>query len=153
MTLESDLRDLTRVPMFAILEREALRLLAFSAESRTFAPGEKIFESGEASDCGYFLLDGAVDLMEPDREFPAHVAQAPALIGELALITSTERSTTAIASTYATTLRVSRALFQRVLKEHPRSARDLHAFVEGRLMEFATDLRVAGTAFSPPEGV
>ena len=148
MTLESDLRDLARVPIFAVLEREALRLLAFSAETRSFEPGEMIFSIRDAADGGYFLLDGAVDLVEPEHERAAHAVSAPALLGEMALVTETERAATAIATTRVTALRITRALFQRVLKEHPRSARDLHAFVETRLAAFAKELRDASTSFA-----
>jgi CRP-like cAMP-binding protein len=153
MSLESDLKDLVRIPLLATLEREALRLLAFSAETRAFSPGETIFETGDSADCGYFLLKGSVRLQTSNTNEPARILHAPALLGEMALLTETERSVTAIAETTLTTLRVPRALFHRVLKEHPRSASDLHAFVSRRLTNFDDDLRVARREFAGIEEI
>ena len=38
MSLENDLRELGRIPLFAAMEYEALRLIAFAGEAHTVVP-------------------------------------------------------------------------------------------------------------------
>ena len=58
MALDDDVRDLARLPLFQEIEPEALRLLAFSAETKILRLGDVLFRKGEPSDSGYFILSG-----------------------------------------------------------------------------------------------
>jgi CRP-like cAMP-binding protein len=62
------------------------------------------------------------------------------LIGELALISSTNRPATAIARQPTTVLKIPRHLFHRVLSEYPSSAMALRQMLETRLGDFAQHL-------------
>ena len=52
MTIEDDIAFLERVPSFAILGRDALRILAIGAESRYVHGGEVLFMVGDLADGG-----------------------------------------------------------------------------------------------------
>ncbi len=143
MSFESDLREIARIPFFAALEFEARRLLAFSAETRILRSREVLFVKGEISDCGYLLLNGSLEIDGQRAIDGTQVLNPPVLIGEMALLTETVRPATLIARTPATVLRISRALFARILKEHPRSAIQTRALIEDRLVAFKQDIAQA----------
>jgi CRP-like cAMP-binding protein len=141
MSLGDDTENLSRIPLFGELEPEALRLIAFAAETRTLRAGDVLFHRGETSDCGYIVLSGSIALDAAGDGSPAKQIIGPnALIGEIALISETERPVTALAREPATVLKVTRTLFHRVLKEYPLSAQRVRAAIQGRLVDFTQEL-------------
>jgi CRP-like cAMP-binding protein len=138
MALDDDIRDMARLPIFQEIEPDALRLLAFSAETRIFRTGDVLFRRGDPSDAGYFVISGSFRIEDPARhggEAPAVTAYA--LIGEIALLTETERPATIVAREPATVLKITRTVFHRVLREYPKSALRLRAALEARLAGFS----------------
>jgi CRP-like cAMP-binding protein len=141
MALQDDIARLARIPIFAVLEPEALRLLAFSAETRILRAGDVLFRRGDPSDSGYILRTGSIALDPGGIGGPAaYIAHADDLIGETALITTIERPATAVAREPSTVLKVSRSLFHRVLLEFPASAGRLRLLLAERLSAFTADL-------------
>lgn len=141
MSLSDDIRNLNRIPLFSELEPEALRLIAFAGETRILRAGDVLFHRGEASDGGYIVLTGSIALDAAGDGSPAIQIVGPnTLIGEIALISQTERPATALAREPSTVLKVSRTLFHRVLKEFPLSAQRLRAVIQTRLVNFTREL-------------
>ena len=138
MTLESDIRTLSALPVFDQLEVEAIRLVAFSAVSRNLKPGDSLFREGDTSDGGYLVLDGAIAMERGGIQ--REVARAGALIGEAALLAETECVATATALEATRVMFVARSLFRRVLGEFPGSAGRLRATMSKRLMATAQEL-------------
>ena len=138
MALNDDIRQLTEIEMFGQLDRDALRLLAFSAETKLLRAGDVLFREGEPSDCAFFVTSGALEL-HTARGAPFRVA-APALLGELALVTETARPATATATAPSTVRRITRALFHRVLEESPGGAAKIRAMIVARIEDYAADL-------------
>ena len=68
MSLESDMALLSRVAMLAGMERDALRLLAFAAETQQLRAGDVLFRKGDASDGGYVVAQGAIALIEDETK-------------------------------------------------------------------------------------
>ncbi|PNG26891.1 cyclic nucleotide-binding domain-containing protein [Methylocella silvestris] len=144
MALEDDVAKLKRNAAFAALEPEALRLLAFSAETKVLRAGDILFRRDEPSNCGFLLLSGSIAL-DPSGEgsAAARILRPPALIGEIALITETLRPATAIAREPSTVLRLSQQMFRRVLSEYPQSAERLRDALAARLAEFTAEVEKA----------
>ena len=141
MALEDDIRDMARLPIFQEMEPEALRLLAFSAETKILRKGDVLFRRGEISDSGFLVLSGSFVIDAPGKRDSADLLIAPySLIGEMALLTATERPATVTAREPSTVLKMTRAVFHRVLKEHPKSAVRVRASLEARLSRFTGDL-------------
>jgi len=140
MSLDSDLNELARIPIFAALEYEARRLLAFSSETRILRAGDVLLRKGERSDCGYLLVNGTLELTPNNKAVESKIIRPTVLIGELALLTETERPSTVTAVSPSTVLKISRNLFLRVLREHPRSASQARNLIESRLRSYARDL-------------
>jgi len=140
MARDDDLYDLTRHPVLAALEPDALRFLALSAEQRILRSGEILFHRDDLSDGGYFLRSGSVVLETGDATDAGKILQRPTLIGEMALVASTRRPATAIACEPSGVLHISRALFQKALVQSPKSAQRLRQLLERRLRNFAQEL-------------
>jgi len=114
-----------------------LRLIAFGAETRILRAGDILFRRGDKSDAGFILLRGSISLQEhDDGSMPAQIVEPDSLIGEVALLVETERPATAIARGASTVLKISRALFHRVLREYPQSAVRVKAVMADELKTF-----------------
>ena len=140
MSLEQAVRQLSRIPLLAQLEPEALRLLAFSAETLTLASGDVLFRQGDASDGGYVVLAGTIIVETPEAMGTNRQLGADSLLGETALLVATERPVTAQASGAVKVLKIPRVLFQRVLQVFPDGAMRLHGFLARRLAGYAGEL-------------
>ncbi len=148
MARDDDLYDLTRHPILAVLEPDALRFIALSAAQRILRSGEILFRRDEPSDGGYLLRSGALVLEAGDGDQEEKIVRPPTLIGEMALIAPTRRPVTATAQEPSGVLQISRSLFQRALSESPRSAERLRRLLEKRLHGFAQELNaLRETAF------
>ena len=123
MALEDDIATLSHAPLFCLLERDALRLVAFASENRMLREGDVLFRKGDRSDGGYVVSRGAIALDASDDGSPsAFVAEQGALIGQAALFARIERHATATAREPSTVIRVSPSLMRRVLQEVPDAA-------------------------------
>jgi CRP-like cAMP-binding protein len=142
MALDDDIRIFTQIPLFRLLEPDALRLLAFSAETKLLRAGDVLLRSPQALDGGHLLTKGALAIFDnPDQIGAAsQIIRAPALVGELSLIASTSFAGSIVAREPSTTLRISRAIFHRVLNEYPRSAVAIREALVERLKSISQEL-------------
>ncbi|MCI0465430.1 MAG: cyclic nucleotide-binding domain-containing protein [Beijerinckiaceae bacterium] len=152
MGLEEDISKLARNPAFAAIEPEALRLIAFSAETRTLRAGDILFRRDEIANDGYLVLTGSIAI-DPSGigAATARIVRPPGLIGELAILTQTRRPATAIAREPTAVMRISRQLFHRVLQEFPESASRLQQSLSERLLQFTSEIGSVRRAWLTPE--
>jgi CRP-like cAMP-binding protein len=123
MALEDDIAILSQAPLFNLLERDALRLVAFASESRTLREGDVLFRKGDRSDGGYVVRSGAVALDAGTEGSDEPLVVGPgSLIGQAALFTRIERPASATAREPSTVIRVTPSLMRRVLEEFPHAA-------------------------------
>jgi CRP-like cAMP-binding protein len=123
MALEDDITVLSSAPLFNLLGRDALRLVAFASESRTLRAGDLLFRKGDRSDGGYVVSRGAIALDANDDGAPAaFVAEPGSLIGQAALFTRIQRPASATAREPSTVIRITPSLMRRVLEEFPEAA-------------------------------
>ncbi|MCZ8316845.1 cyclic nucleotide-binding domain-containing protein [Phreatobacter sp.] len=146
MALDDDIALLARVPLFASLGDEPVRLLAFSAETRFLRAGDALFKEGQAADSGYVIAAGRVGL-ESEGDIGEFIAGPGSLIGEIALIIETLRPATATARDPATVLRIPRSLFRRVLTEFPDAAQRIHQDFRDKMRATTADLQRVGRLF------
>lgn len=138
MTPDDDIDNLTRIPLFAIFETGALRMLAFSSQTRLLRASEALFHRGDESDGGYILTFGSVALStHDDGRPPAHIVRPWALIGETALVSPSLRPVTARATEPTTVLKIDRKTFHQILERHPLTAARTRDFFRDRLIDFA----------------
>jgi CRP-like cAMP-binding protein len=127
MAIEDDIAVLTKAPLFGLLDIDAIRLIAFAAESRPLKAGDVLFRKGEKADGAYVVLRGSIALDNKDDGSPAtYVAETGALIGQTALFLRGNRPASAVAREKSMVMRISPTLMRRVLEEYPEAAAILH---------------------------
>jgi CRP-like cAMP-binding protein len=127
MALEDDITALSRAHLFGQLEMDAMRLIAFAAESRALKAGEVLYRKGERADGGYVVVRGSIALDAREDGSPASfVAEPGALVGQTALFLRGLRPATATAREASAVMRISPTLVRRVLEEYPQAAGILH---------------------------
>jgi CRP-like cAMP-binding protein len=127
MALEDDIAILSQAPLFNLLEKDALRLVAFASETRSYREGDVLFKKGDRSDGGYVVTRGAIALDAAEDGSPAAFVAGPgALVGQAALFARIERRATATAQEPSAIVRVTPSLMRRVLEEFPDAAAAIH---------------------------
>ncbi len=128
MGLEQDIALLMRVRMFQGFSPEQLRLLAFGSERTHQAVETMLFHEGDEADGGFVVFRGQVDLtlQRGSRFLLVDSIFEAGLVGELAMVTATRRSTDAMARKDTEVLFIPRRLFHRMLNEFPDTAQMLH---------------------------
>jgi len=149
--IEDDIAFLEQVPSFAMLGRDALRILAIGAESRYVHSGEILFQAGESADGGYIVQDGSFTLQPDtgDPNPPELTVTRGALLGEFALLTETVRPVTAIANEPSSVMRIPRSLFLKMLEGYPDAAARLRDHLARRAEQTAKDIVAVRTALDP----
>ena len=144
MALGRDIERLRRLPVFACLDAEALKLVAFSAEARRLPAGHVLFRRGEAAEAAVLLATGTLALDE-EHEEDLSVRWAPVgtLLNEAALFAPGIQTVTATAHEDCTVVGVPRALMLRVLDVHPANATALRRYWANRLGRRLAALRAA----------
>lgn len=141
MALDDDIAFFSRHPLLGALEHEALRLVAFSADRRSYRAGDVLAKRGEPADTAFLVLSGSLELAEHDDGRPASgMLAAGALAGELALFAATERPATIVAREPVTVLVIRREVMTRVLNEFPGSAQAVHAEILKQMRGFSAAL-------------
>ncbi|MBS0536372.1 MAG: Crp/Fnr family transcriptional regulator [Proteobacteria bacterium] len=141
MSLDDDIAFFRRVPLFSALDKEALRILAIGAETRTVQTGSVLFYAGELADGGYLVLEGTL-LLEPGSfaEGKDVSVGTGTLVGEMALLTDMVWQATAVAQEPVTVLRLPRSLFRKMLEGYPAAAVALRDLIANRLAAFQREL-------------
>jgi CRP-like cAMP-binding protein len=141
MSLEDDINFFEQVPTFAVLGKQALRILAIGAETKRLQSGAVLFYAGELADGGYLVQEGSLEL-EPGTpsEGKTFTAGRGALLGELALLADMVCPATAIANEPTVVIRISRSLFKKMLEGYPAAAEKLRDIMAERLNAWEREL-------------
>ncbi|MGC1693937.1 MAG: cyclic nucleotide-binding domain-containing protein [Pseudolabrys sp.] len=152
MALEDDIAFFEQVPTFAVLGKQALRILAIGAETKSLQSGAVLFYAGELADGGYVVQEGSLVLEPNSPQFGKKITVGPGtLVGELALLTDTVCATTAIAKESTVVIRISRSLFCKMLEGYPAAAQKMRDMVAERVDGWTRDLGDVKAAFTKSE--
>jgi len=138
--LETKLRALGKASLFAGLDRDQLRLLAFASQWFKAGPGEAIFRTGEAPDGAYLLVKGTAELRWSDAaagDDPVTVVEPGRLIGDLSVILGEPRRLDMVARTPVRGLRIGAEELMAVVAADPAVSTSLLRTVSGYLVEVA----------------
>ncbi|CAN7525658.1 cyclic nucleotide-binding domain-containing protein [Neorhizobium sp. LjRoot104] len=145
MSLTEDIRLLSQVPLFRDMNDDQLRLVAFGAERRQVTTGQQLFRERSPAESAFIVARGRFELLMADRggEMKVEATVGPGtLLSELALVTMVERKFTAVAIEDSEALKISRALFHRLLEEYPQVGR----VIESRIRDNIASLAKAAAA-------
>jgi len=149
MTIEDDISFLERIPILRQLGAPALRILAIGAEGYRVEAGQVLFTAGDTADGAYAVQQGSFTL-RPGRGAEADVIAGPGtLLGESALLAETIRPATATAREPSTVLRISRAMFLKMLEGYPDAAHRLREVIAARADQWAREMENVRAALTP----
>ncbi len=150
MAIDDDIRILGSVSLFETLTPEQLRLLAFGAERLVLRTGRELFREGQSADCAYVVVSGTISLLRETDEgqFVIQTVGPGAILGEMALVSQTNRLTGAAAEVETEVIRISRSIFWRILEEYPEVAVALHTHISRTLIDLIGEIEKIGPQFN-----
>ncbi len=133
------------LPVFRTMSPEALDELAEGLVLVAFADGETILRQGDEGHEMYLLEEGVVSvhMAQPDGEFFETRLQAPALFGEMSLVTQSARNATVKAHGAVKCMALGQEDFADLVADDPAVAAFLTEAVGQRLLE-ANTIREVG---------
>ena len=139
MSIDDDIAFLERVPMLAQLGASALHILAIGSESYSVNGGETLFAPGQSADCAYVVEHGSFTVKPEAANAMESIAGPGSLLDESALLIESPRRTSAMAREDSIVLRISRAMFLKMLESNPEAAQRLRSLFTSRADELARD--------------
>jgi CRP/FNR family cyclic AMP-dependent transcriptional regulator len=142
MSLEQEVELIRQFPIFSKIQPAMQKLLCFSAERLTFDSGQVIFNAGDAGDSAYIIIDGKVEISVPTPAGPIviNTMGKNELLGEIAIVGEVPRTATAKALSKLETLKISKELFMKIIRENPDAAIELVKILAARLASTTTQL-------------
>jgi CRP-like cAMP-binding protein len=143
--LHDEVDLLRRIPLFAQIEPAKLKLIAFTSERVAFDAGKVLFNQGDGANAAYVIVEGKAEVMVNSEAGPVTVAVLGPndFFGEIAILCDVPRTATVRAQSRLVTLRISKDLFLRLIKEFPQMAVSIMRELAHRLEQTNNQLRTA----------
>jgi CRP/FNR family cyclic AMP-dependent transcriptional regulator len=140
---EEDLETLAETTLFCGLGSDELQKLVMFAPVRRYKARTVIMEKGDEASALYVILDGSVRIFaqgEEEKEITLNELGAGQYFGELALITDKPRCASAITTTAARLLAVSKPQFTEFLATTPDAAPRMIHYLAEKVRELTHDV-------------
>jgi CRP-like cAMP-binding protein len=149
MTLTSDIDLLASVAFFKGFSDDHLRLIAFSAESRTLPEDMVLYDEGQLLHSAYVIRSGSVEAVRGGSVTPSIRVVGPGgMLAERALVVDMRAPETIRVREPVEALQIRRAVFRRFLEEYPEIAIAIRARFASRLRAAARDYARVGRRLS-----
>jgi CRP-like cAMP-binding protein len=125
-----DADALASVPFFATLSPAARRAVAPYAEQIELAAGTQLTREGEGGDLFFVIKSGTAKVMQDDREIQ-NLGEGD-FFGEIALLETSERTASVIATTTVQLIVLTASAFKRLVETDTASARECEAAMRER---------------------
>jgi CRP/FNR family transcriptional regulator, cyclic AMP receptor protein len=126
MTFAPDL--LTEVPLFALLDKDELAVLAAQVEMKTFAPRQRIYKIGDAAGTGYVVVSGSVKVTTVDEDNQEVIVDQPGpgeVFGFASMLGQTEHHTEPVAVVESVCIEIDRNDILVLIQTKPHAGLDL----------------------------
>ncbi len=142
MSLDQEVDILRRIPLFANIDTAKLKLLCFASQRLTFKPGQDLCRQGEAGDAAFIIVEGEADVIVESPDGPVTVAllKQNDIVGEIAILCDVPRTATVTAKGELVTLKVTKDLFFRLIKDFPEMGIEVMRVLAQRLQETTAQL-------------
>lgn len=142
MSLEQEVELIRQFPIFGKIQPAMQKLLCFSAERLAYDPGQVMFNVGESADAAYIIIEGSAEISVPTPAGPIVVNNVGKndIVGEIAIFGDVPRTATVTAVTRLETLKISKELFVKVIRENPDAAIELIRILASRLANTTNQL-------------
>ena len=149
MSLDQEVDILRRIPLFANIEPAKLKLLAFTSQRLTYKPGQPLVRQGDLGDAAYILVDGVAEVILErggGDEMVLTELGKNAIVGEIAILCDVPRTATVRAKTPLTTLRITKEVFFRLVRDFPEIGVEVMRTLAQRLEHTTQQLTAARAA-------
>ena len=145
MSIQTEVEQLRRIPLFAQIDTSKLKLIAFTSERLSFDAGAALFREGDPGDSAYLILKGSVDVTVSSPNGPVSVAELGqnALVGEMALLCDVPRTASVTAKEPLDTLKIKKDLFLQLLRDLPQMTLEIMRELAERLNNANRELSAA----------
>ena len=145
MSLKEEVDILRAIPLFSKIEPAKLKLIAFTSQRLTYAPGDELCRQGEPGDSAFIILEGEADVEIDTQAGRITVAKVVrnAVIGEIAILCDVPRTATITATAPMQALRIDKDTFFRLVNEFPQMAVEIMRELARRLERTNQQLRAA----------
>jgi CRP-like cAMP-binding protein len=146
-TLESDVEVLRTVPFFAGFSDEHLRLIAFSAESRSLPEKLLLFDEGQLLHSAYVIVSGTLKAEHKVKGTDKVVKRdinPGVILGERALILDARAMESVRVETRTRVLQVRKLMFRKLLQDHPEIARILRSRLTRHVLQVVAEFQDVG---------
>jgi small-conductance mechanosensitive channel/CRP-like cAMP-binding protein len=130
--------ELRRVDFLEELTNDELKMLLPNTRVHQFGAGEVLMHQGEIGDFFHVLRSGTVEIMAQGANGGAvHIRDlnAPAFVGEIALLTGEPRTASVVARSDVEVLELNREAFTHLFRERPEALNQISEVVERRVSE------------------
>jgi CRP-like cAMP-binding protein len=129
-TLDSDVDVLRTVPFFVGFSDEHLKLIAFSAESRSLPERLLLFDEGQLLHSAYVIVSGTLKgehkVKGTDKVVKRDVGPG-VILGERALILDSRAMESVRVETRTRVLQIRKLMFRKLLQDYPEIAKILRS--------------------------
>jgi len=123
---------LREVPLFALLDDDAITLLGSHVELRTFAPRQRIYKIGDPGERAYVVVSGSVRVTTVDEDHQEVVVDEPRpgdFFGFASMLEETVHETAAESAEETVCVEVDRHDIEVVLERKPHAGMDMLAVI------------------------
>lgn len=121
MSVNSDVRLLQKVPLFAKVDPAHLQVLVFSSKRAQVSAGAYVYKQSKSGNAAFFILSGRAIVRSGDGATARTIARVEqgALLGEMAMIGKVPYSSSVQAVNELSLLKLTNEMFMKVCEEFP----------------------------------
>lgn len=138
---------LRRIPFFQGFSDEHLKLIAFSAESRSLPDKLLLYDQGQLMHSAYVIVSGRLRGTRKAKDSDhteSHEIGPGVMLGERALILDLRAEEAVRVESRARVLQVRKVMFRRLMQEYPEIAVTLRSRLTRNVLQAAADFGVVG---------
>ena len=151
MSLEQEIELIQQFPIFSKIQPAMQKLLCFTAERLTYDAGQVLFNAGDPGYAAYIVIEGSIEISVPTPSGPivVNTLNRNEIIGEIAIFGEVPRTATAKALARVETLKISKEMFIKVIRENPDAAIELIKILAARLANTTNQLTRSRSGTQP----
>jgi small-conductance mechanosensitive channel/CRP-like cAMP-binding protein len=141
-------KEFHAIDFLAVLDAQALRLLAESTQKRVYLPGELVVREGEPGEELFVIIEGEADVLIKTGDQTTSVAtlKKGQFFGEMSLLTGAPRSATVQAKSQLTVTVVGKDAMSQVISRNLNLADQFGTILAARRSQLATTRETADQA-------
>ncbi|MEZ5773891.1 MAG: cyclic nucleotide-binding domain-containing protein [Hyphomicrobiaceae bacterium] len=144
-SIEQEVSLLRRIPLFAHIETNKLKLLAFTSERLAYELGQDLCRQGDPGDAAYVIVEGEADVLvaTPQGEIKVAHLTRNAVVGEIAILCDMPRTATVRPTSDLEALRIKKEQFLKLIEEFPEIAVEMLRELASRVATTTAELTEA----------